>query len=157
LAKYPLEQLLDLKQQMERMRQLELALAEQARQNQVLRLRALVEALDAELAAPLDLSQLEDRARFTMAQQRLVSDTRDRLRAKAEVCLEVRTLLLNASVERKKFESHKSNHEEETKREQARVQQAFTDEIAGQQFIRKALGTEPVAFLARRKEPANEN
>jgi flagellar export protein FliJ len=136
LSSYPLEKLLNLQQQKERLRQLELAYAERERQKQEESIAAMEVKLVEELTSHLHPELLEHRARFTVATQRKISYKREQLRAQAEACHQARALLLKARVDTKKFEVHKDSHLAEVKLNEQRLGQAAADEAARQQFLR---------------------
>jgi len=140
LSKYPLERLLDLQQQKESIRQLELARAERKRQEHESSLSALQETLIQELDTPLHPEFVECRARFTMASHRHICSKREHLQVQTEACHQARALLLTASMEKKKFEVHKEAHEEEAKVREQRGEQAALDEVGGAAVYRRQVG-----------------
>ena len=137
LSRYPLEQLLDLQQQKERIRQLELALLERERQRQEESLAAMEIKLVEELALYVHPELMEHRARFTMATQQKIRCKREHLRAQTEVCHQARDLLLKTRVDTKKFETHKESHQAAVKAREQRLEQAIADEVAGHQYLRR--------------------
>ncbi|MBT9154220.1 MAG: hypothetical protein DDT39_00887 [Firmicutes bacterium] len=137
LSRYPLERLLDLQQQKEQIRQLELALAERERQRRESSLAAMEMKLIEELAAPVHPELLEHRARFTVALHGKIRSTREHLQAQTEACHQARDLLLKARMNKKKYETHKDSHQAEVRLREQRITQASQDEAASQQFLRR--------------------
>lgn len=136
---YSLQQVLGLKQQVENQRMLELARTEKLRQEQAQYLADLRVTLEEQLEARLGPGLLEHRSRFLLSHNLKVEGALQVLAEKTDARDEAQRVLLSASVERKKFETHKDSHLELLRQEHSRVEQAQGDEAAVLMFLRQGM------------------
>lgn len=135
---YSLEQVLGLKRQLEDQRKLQLAQAEQARQAQVERLDAMLRLLEDQCDAVINPDMVEQRGQFFFSHLNRIQDARQTLGSATESRDVAQAHLVQASVDRKKFEVHRESTMALARQAEQSVEQILLDESAIQVFLRQA-------------------
>jgi len=136
-VKYSLEQVLDLKKQMENQRKLQLAQAEKARQEQVERLDALFHTLEVQLETKLTPDMIEQRGQFFSSHLARIENAREELRRAVDHRDLTQAHLVQAALDRKKFEVHKENVLAAVRQTEQIIEQNQLDESATQCYLRQ--------------------
>ena len=126
---YSLEQVLGLKRQLEDQRKLQLAQAEQARQAQVERLDSMLRLMEDQCDALVNPDMIEQRGQFFFTHLNRIQDARKTLESAIESRDAAQAHLVQASVDRKKFEVHRESTMALARQAEQSVEQILLDEI----------------------------
>ena len=134
---YSLEQVLGLKRQLEDQRKLQLAQAEQARQEQVARLDSMLRLMEDQCEALVNPDMIEQRGQFFYTHINRIQDARKTLQSATDSRDVAQAHLVQASVDRRKFEVHKESTMALARQADQAVEQTLLDESAIQVFLRQ--------------------
>jgi len=135
---YSLEQVLGLKRQLEDQRKLQLAQAEQARQEQVERLDLMLRMMEDQCDAKVSPDMIEQRGQFFFSHLTRIQDARKTLQSAIDLRDVAQAHLVQASVNRKKFEVHKESTMAVARQAEQAIEQSLLDESAIQVYLRQA-------------------
>lgn len=134
---YSLEQVLGLKRQLEDQRKLQLGQAEQARQDQEERLASMLRVMEDQCAVKVNPDMIEQRGQFFFSHLARIQDARNTLQCAIDSRDNAQAHLVQASVDRKKFEVHKESTLALARQAEQVVEQNLLDESAIQVFLRQ--------------------
>ena len=134
---YSLEQVLGLKLQLEDQRKLQLAQAEQARQEQVERLDSMLRIMEDQCETKVNPDMIEQRGQFFFSHLTRIQDARKTLQSAVDLRDVAQAHLVQAAVDRKKFEVHKETTMALARQAEQVVEQNLLDESAIQVYLRQ--------------------
>ena len=135
---YSLEQVLGLKRQLEDQSKLQLAQAEQARQEQAERLDSLLRLMEDQCDVKVTPDMIEQRGQFFLSQLTRIQDARKTLQTAINSRDVAQAHLVQASIDRKKYEVHKESTMAIARQAEQVVEQNLLDESAIQVYLRQA-------------------
>lgn len=134
---YSLEKVLELKRQFEDQRQLQLAQAEQARQEQVERLDTLLQLMEMQLEVKLTPDMIEQRGQYMASHLEHIQQARQTLKSATVVRDRAQMSLVEAAIDRKKFEKHRESSFQLVRQAENVLEQNSFDESATQVYLRQ--------------------